>query len=123
MDKFGFEKLEVWVLAVDFADLIISLTERICKGRHFRIGEQLESASTSVAMNIAEGCGRNTDKELLQFLYYARGSLNETITLLIILKQRGWISYDEYALAYNKASHISRMLYAFINSQKRKILK
>ncbi|MBL0913557.1 MAG: four helix bundle protein [Bacteroidia bacterium] len=121
MNKFGFEKLEVWILAVDFADIIISITERICNTRHFRIAEQLESASTSVSMNIAEGCGRNSDREMLQFLYYARGSLNETITLMTILKKRGWVNPEEYALIYNKASTISRMLYAFINSQKRKL--
>jgi len=74
-------------------------------------------------MNIAEGCGRNSGRELLQFLHYARGSLNETITLITILKKRGWISPEEYYTIYEKASNISRMLYAFINSQKRKLQK
>jgi four helix bundle protein len=53
--------------------------------KHYRLIEQLEAASTSVAMNIAEGKGRPTTKEFIQFLYIARGSWFEVITLLVIL--------------------------------------
>jgi four helix bundle protein len=53
--KFAFEDLEVWQKAVDFVDKVISLAEEMQTDRkHFRLIEQLESASTSVALNLAE---------------------------------------------------------------------
>jgi len=57
--KFGFEDLVVWERATDFADQVIDLVEDLDTNRkHFRLIEQLEAASTSIAMNIAEGKGR-----------------------------------------------------------------
>lgn len=121
MEKFVFENLEVWIQAVDFADIVLSLSERVFGKKHFRLAEQLEAACTSVSMNIAEGCGRNSIKERIQFLHYSRGSLNETITLITILRKRTWISTEEYQVIYNKASQISRMLYAYIRHLRQKL--
>ena len=74
---FSFEDLKVWKKAVIFAEKIIQTIDEINTPRkHYRLIEQLESAGTSVAMNIAEGKGRQTTKEFIQFLYIARGSLN-----------------------------------------------
>jgi four helix bundle protein len=57
--KFIFEELEVWKKAVDFSVKVIDFTEKIQTDRkHFRLIEQFEAASTSVALNIAEGKGR-----------------------------------------------------------------
>ena len=54
--KFGYEDLEVWNRSVDFAVNIIDLIENINTPRkHYRLFEQIESSSTSIAMNIAEG--------------------------------------------------------------------
>ncbi len=84
--RFSFEDLEVWQKAVDFARMIIDLSEKIeTNRRHFRLIEQLEACSTSIPLNIAEGKGRHSKKEFIQFLYVARGSLYEAITLIIIL--------------------------------------
>jgi four helix bundle protein len=88
--KFGFEDLEVWQNAVEFADIVIESLENLYTDRkHFRLIEQAESAVTSIAMNIAEGKGRFSRKEFIKYLYKARGSLFETITILIIFNKRG----------------------------------
>jgi len=56
---FGFGNLEVWEKAVDFSKRAIDLVEKInTQRKHFRLMEQLRSAATSVALNIAEGKGR-----------------------------------------------------------------
>ena len=74
--RFSFEDLEVWQKAIEFASKVIGIAENTQTDRkHFRLIEQLESASTSIALNIAEGKGRYSKKEFIQFLYIARGSL------------------------------------------------
>lgn len=118
--KFSFEDLEVWQKAVDFADKVINISEEIQTDRkHFRLIEQLESASTSIALNIAEGKGRYSKKEFIQFLYIARGSLYETITLLIIFNKRKWISSEQLEEIKEFGDHIGKMLSSLINSIKK----
>jgi len=91
-ERFSFEDLEVWQEAVVFADLCLTVVENLSDGRkHYRLMEQLESACTSVSLNIAEGKGRFSKKEFMHFLYIARGSLFETVTLLEIFRRRSWI--------------------------------
>ncbi len=64
MKKFAFRELKVRQKALDFANYAISLSENLQAARqHYRLIEQFEAASDSVAMNIAEGKGRNSKKE------------------------------------------------------------
>lgn len=115
--RFSFEDLEVWQKAVEFARIVIDTTEKIdTKRKHFRLIEQLEAASTSVALNIAEGKGRYSKKEYIQFLYIARGSLYETITLLIIFHKNNWIDDKRLNEIKNFADEIGKMLSGLINS-------
>ncbi|MCX5998144.1 MAG: four helix bundle protein [Chloroflexi bacterium] len=86
---FGYEDLEVWQKAIDWATEIVSLCNELeTDRRHFLLVEQLEAACSSIAMTIAEGKGRYSQKESVQFLYVARGSLYETAALLqLFLRQ------------------------------------
>jgi len=115
MGKFGFEELAVWRKAVEFAKGVIELAESIETDRkHFRLIEQLEACSTSVALNIAEGKGRYSKKEFVQYLYIARGSLYETITLLVILNKSNWISDSQLDEAKASGEEIGKMLSGMI---------
>ena len=63
---FSFQNLKVWHKAVQFAEKVIrTIDELNAPRKHYRLIQQLESASTSVAMNIAEGKGRQTTKEFI----------------------------------------------------------
>ncbi len=117
--RFGFEDLNVWNRATEFAVEIINIIEKIETGRkHFRLFEQLEAAVTSVPMNIAEGKGRYSSKEFIHFCFIARGSLYETITLLEIFKRKGWIPEKEFVELKSEAIEIASMLKGLINSLK-----
>ncbi len=97
-ERFSFEDLKVWQEAVDFADRCLSIVENLADDRkHYRLIEQFESACTSVSLNIAEGKGRFSKKEFVHFLYIARGSLFETVTLLEIFRRRSWINDSEFS--------------------------
>jgi four helix bundle protein len=72
MGRFSFEDLEVWQRAVQFAESVIVSSEKWkTSGKHYRLLEQLESATTSVAMNIAEGKGRYSQKKFIQYRNYS----------------------------------------------------
>jgi four helix bundle protein len=117
MGQSSYKELQVWQKSMVFADEVIDLIDEMETPRkHYRLFEQLESAVTSVPMNIAEGKGRNSKKEFVHFLYIARGSLYETITLLEIFKMRSWLDDNSFIELENKSNEIAKMLKGLINS-------
>ena len=70
-------------------------------------------------MNLAEGKGRYSKKEFIQYCYIARGSLYETMTLLVIFKRINWISESEYSNLETNGKEIVAMIMGLIKSLKR----
>ena len=115
--NFAFKDLKVWLKAIDFADDLISVSENLNTDRkHFRLVEQIEAAATSISMNIAEGKGRDSKKEFVRFLYIARGSLYEVITLSIIFERRHWIDSETLYKIEKDGYEIASMIKGLINS-------
>jgi four helix bundle protein len=115
--KFAYENLEVWNKAVDFAVEVINTVDNISTDRkHYRLLEQIEASSTSIAMNIAEGKGRYSRKEFKQFLYIARGSLYETMTLLEIFRRVKWIKDRQYNEHKISGKEIASMIIGLVKS-------
>ena len=117
---FPFEKIEVWQLSVDLADFVIGLLESFPPNKHFRIIGQMESAVSGISQNIAEGKGRQYNKEFIQFLYIAIGSLFEVLTLTEIFKRRKLFREKEASQIRDKAKIIYRKTSALIRSLKRR---
>lgn len=114
---FSFEDLEVWQKSVDFAKRVIDLSEQIkTNHKHLRLIEQLEMASASVALNIAEGKGRYTKRDFIQFLYVARGFLYKTITLITIFHKNRWLNEAQVSAIKRSADEIGKMLSNLIAS-------
>ena len=117
--SFAFEQLEVYQRALDFSVAVIDIIDEIETPRkHFRLVEQLESSSSSVALNISEGKGRFSRKEFKQYLYIARGSLYETVAMLQIFKKKKWLNKKSYDQLYSESEEINKMLSGLINSIK-----
>jgi len=117
MKKFGYEDLEVWKRAVDFAVSVIDVVESLETSRkHFRLLEQIEASASSISMNLAEGKGRFSKKEFVQYCYIARGSLYETATLLEIFRRKGWVSESEFLPLKSEGIEIASMIKGLINS-------
>jgi four helix bundle protein len=91
---FSFEQLEVYQLAVNVTVKVYRLTQTFPSEGRFGLVHQVRRAATSVALNIAEGKGRNSDKDFLRFLYQARGSILETISGMQIAERLEFISQD-----------------------------
>jgi four helix bundle protein len=113
---FPFEKLEVWELAVDLADLIFSLLESFPPNKHLRIISQMEAAVAGISQNIAEGKGHQYKKEFIQFLYISEGCLFETLTLTEIMRRRKLISDADATEIKERSEVIDRKLHGLINS-------
>jgi four helix bundle protein len=117
---FPFEKIEVWHLSVDLADFVLGLLESFPSNRHIRLIGQMEAAVSGISQNIAEGKGRQYNKEFIQFLYIAIGSLFEVLTLTEIFKRRKLFKEKEASEIRNKAIVIYRKITALIKSLRRR---
>ncbi|CAD7766649.1 MAG: 23S rRNA-intervening sequence protein [Candidatus Argoarchaeum ethanivorans] len=116
---FAFENLNVYQKSLDFSVSVIDLVDELDTPRkHFRLIEQLESACSSITLNIAEGKGRFSKKEFKRFCYIARGSLYETVSILQIFKRKKWITEKSYKKLYNEANEIHKMISGLIKSIK-----
>jgi four helix bundle protein len=114
--RFPFEKLEVWHLAVDLADYVLNILDSFPPNKYSRLIGQMEAAVSSIPQNIAEGKGRQYNKEFIQFLYIAEGSLFEVLTLTEILKRRKLFKEKESMEIREQAEIIDRKLHGLINS-------
>src|ERR1035438_2767772 len=85
-----FRDLEVWKAAMELAVHVYRLTAMFPKEERYGLTSQMRRAAVSVPSNIAEGKGRSSDKELIQFLCHSRGSLFEIETQLEIGEQLGY---------------------------------
>ena len=88
---FRFEKLEVWQDARHPNRMIYKTTRTFPADEQFALISQLRRASISVSSNIAEGSGRNSDKDFAHFLEQAYGSLMEVASQLYLALDEGYI--------------------------------
>lgn len=117
---FPFEKLIVWQKSTEFANEILELCENFqTNKKHWRLIQNLEAAAISIPANIAEGKGRYSKKEFVQFIFIARGSLYEAITILIIFHLNSWIETEELNRLKQQAEEINKMISALIRSIKK----
>lgn len=79
--------LEVWREAMDLAKEVYSLTANFPEEELYGLTSQIRRSAVSIPSNIAEGAGRGTNKEFLQFLYFSLGSLSELETQLLLAKE------------------------------------
>ena len=110
--NFIYRNLIVWQKAMAFSKLVYSLVRGFPDVERFALTDQVRRAVVSIASNIAEGCGRSSNRDYAHFLSIARGSLYEVMTQLELAQSLGYInSIDEAEML---AAEISRMLTSLI---------
>jgi four helix bundle protein len=114
--QFRFEKLTVWQEARKLKQEIYHLTRSFLKDELFGLTSQLRRAAISISSNIAEGSGRNSDKDFGHFLEQSYGSLMETASLLFLGLDQKYISETECDLLLEKADQLARQLVALNRS-------
>ena len=112
------EDLPVWKVAADLGAIMIDWTDNPLFRGTGDLADQLQRAALSISNNIAEGFERGTTKELINFLYYAKGSAGEVRSMLAVMKRT-----EKFRLATTKIDElqtsvesISRQLNGWTNS-------
>jgi four helix bundle protein len=116
---FRFEELEIWKLAVEYANDIYNCSEKFPAEEKYNVIDQLRRASLSISNNIAEGTAAATVKNFSLFLDRSVGSALETVNLLHFAKLRSYILESKYSELYNKAELLIKKIRAFKNSLKK----
>jgi len=75
-----YKEMEVWKRSVRLAKDIYVVSNKLPKEEVYGLKSQIRRSAVSVPSNIAEGCGRNSNKQFVQFLQIAQGSLSELDT-------------------------------------------
>jgi four helix bundle protein len=110
----SFKELVVWQRSVQLTTEIYRLSGSFPPSERFGLTNQLRRASVSIASNIAEGYGRATKGEYIQFLGHARGSNCELQTQLIIATTLGFCPKKETETVERMSADVSRMLIALM---------
>ena len=113
-----FKKFNVWQKVRVFTKDIYSISKSFPDDEKFGLTSQLRRATISITNNIAEGCGRNTDKQLVQFLQYAHGSAVEVENVLILAADLEFISNADFQNLNDQLIPIQKMLFTLINKFK-----
>ena len=85
------KELKVWQKGIELVKVIYGITNDFPKAEQFGLISQIRRCSVSIPSNIAEGCGRHSDKELIHFLYITLGSASELETQIIISQELGFL--------------------------------
>ncbi len=115
----SYRDLKVWQLAMDLTEKCYKLTRQFPRDELYGMTSQVRRSAASVAANIAEGHGRNSRGEYIQFLRVAQGSLKELETHLILAARVGLISDGLIAQLLSQSEGLGKMLRALIRSLER----
>ena len=118
MEAEGYKSLKIWQTGIEIALLSYQITKSFPSSEKFGLTSQINRCSVSIPANIAEGYGRNSNKEFIQFLYIALGSCNELDTHIIISRELGLVGNSEFNLINGLRLKVARMICAFITKRK-----
>lgn len=99
---------------------VYRITEEFPKSELFGLVSQIRRAAVSIPSNIAEGAGRSYDKEFIQFLYIALGSIAELETQFIIANNLAYVNMDLFNQINEKITLVRSQLLGLINFLKNK---
>lgn len=105
--------LEVWKKGMDLVESVYKLTSDFPDTEKFGLTNQMRRAVVSIPSNIAEGAGRKSDKELIQFVHIALGSLAEVETQYLISMRLQYIVKNE--ILENELMVLNKLLIGFRN--------
>jgi four helix bundle protein len=111
-----FRQLKVWEKSHQLALAVYKSTKEFPKEELYGLTSQVRRASMSIPTNIAEGCGRNTDAEFARFLQIAMGSASETEYQLLLSRDLGFLTHEQYEQLNTDVTDVKRMLASLLKT-------
>jgi len=111
-----YKELVVWQQSMVLVSEVYRVTKFFPREEIYGLTSQLRRSAVSVPSNIAEGQGRASRGEFVQFLCHARGSLFEVETQLIIAGELGYLGEDDQTKITQKLTRVARLLNGLISS-------
>lgn len=105
-----FKDLKVWEKSVDLVGRIYADSKSFPKDEVYGLTSQIRRSAVSIPSNIAEGCGRRTNKDFKNFLGIALGSAFELETQLIIAKNINYLEKQNFSFYESELQHIQNMI-------------
>lgn len=112
-------KLEIWIETRKLANIIYDASKKFPKEELFGLTNQMRRCAVSVPSNIAEGCGRQTTKDTINFLHISRGSLYELETQCYLALDQNYIDENNFNNIINQIQISKKLLNGFINYYKK----
>ena len=109
----NYNNLQIWQEAMDIVELIYRTTALFPSEEKYGLCSQMNRSAISIPSNIAEGAGRNTDKEFSHFVSIAIGSMYELHTQIILCERIGYIDHIVSAQLQEKLDNLQRMSVSF----------
>lgn len=113
MNQFRFRDWKVYGSAQELFSLILKVIRELPKEYRYELGSQLIRSSSSIILNIAEGAGKQSEKELNRFIETALGSAYETLANMDILRTNNLVKEKEFVAAEQLIADICKQLGAF----------
>ena len=113
-----FRTSNVWQKSHTLTLLVYKATKDFPKEELFGITSQLRRSVVSIPTNIAEGCGRGSDKDFKRFVQIAMGSASESEYLILLSKDLNYISDKEFDILILEIQEIKKMLSSLISKLK-----
>ena len=114
--KHNFKNLRFWQKSIELCTHVYILTEDFPKPEHYGLRSQIRRSAVSISSNIAEGCGRDSDRDIKHFLDMSIGSACELETQLYIANNLKYINEDATEGLTKEISHIRSMIIKFISN-------
>ncbi len=114
----SFTDLVAWQLAHKLVVTIYKITDNFPSKENFSLTDQMRRCAISISSNIAEGFSRQGKKEKLQFYFMAKGSLTELQNQLLVARDVGYISKEEFDKIAQQTVEVGRLLTGLIKSIK-----
>ena len=114
----SYTDLDVWKKSRELANMIYQLSKSFPKDEQFGLITQMRRCAISIPSNIAEGCGRNTSKDTVRFLFIARGSLYELETQLYLAFDQNYLKESKMNTIFGEIVECKKLLNGFINYYK-----
>jgi four helix bundle protein len=111
----NFRNLKVWEKAHKLTLSAYQVTAMFPKYELYGLSSQLRRACASIAANIAEGCGRQSDPEMSRFLYMAMGSACEAEYHLLLERDLTFLPTSEYQTLNAQVVEVKKMLASFVS--------